>query len=100
MAAGRAGVVPVVATPWGSDADRQDVPVTAQCLPRAMGTPVPHLYNLPLAVATALPGTADMHQNGCACLHLDTAHGIMRDGIAAYAQIFSFISFEKILLVR
>eukprot|EP00965_Chrysotila_dentata_P189309 6173243-Pleurochrysis_carterae.AAC.1 len=68
MAAAWPGGVPVVATPWGSDADRIDVPAAAHRVPTALARPVPHYYNLPLALGIPLPQTAGVPQNGCALL--------------------------------
>eukprot|EP00965_Chrysotila_dentata_P049636 1645905-Pleurochrysis_carterae.AAC.1 len=68
MAARGNGGVPVKATSWGSDADRQDVQVMFHHLPTALAVPVPHLYNVPLAVGIPWPQTAGVFQNGLALL--------------------------------
>eukprot|EP00965_Chrysotila_dentata_P131589 4350272-Pleurochrysis_carterae.AAC.1 len=68
MAAAGCGEVPVIATPWGSDAGRQAAPLAAHLLPTAIAVPVPHLYNVPLALGMPVPQNAGVLPNGCVLL--------------------------------
>eukprot|EP00965_Chrysotila_dentata_P135494 4479397-Pleurochrysis_carterae.AAC.1 len=90
MAAGWPGGVPVVATPWGSDADRQDASIAAKDIPTALATPVPHLYDLPCALAMPLPQTALMLENGSALLDPDNTQYCEEYPYASSARYSSF----------
>eukprot|EP00965_Chrysotila_dentata_P237225 6201764-Pleurochrysis_carterae.AAC.2 len=69
MAAGLPGGVPVLATPWGGNADRQDAPIAAYRMPTALATPDPiTTTSIQLALAMPLPQNAGIAQNECALL--------------------------------
>eukprot|EP00965_Chrysotila_dentata_P047593 1578094-Pleurochrysis_carterae.AAC.1 len=87
----------VIATPWGSDADRQDVRTTAQHIPTAFAVPVPHRYDVPLAVGIPLLQAAGevCSKTGMRCLGPATAHDFMHADYAPPARLSSFSPYDN-----